>query len=185
MHQKFPSVDEEFRGGILKQFTPNWKEFTSDKWILETIKGCIIEFTDTPCQISTPYERNFTLVEEQLIDVEINRLLIKNIIIEITHLRLKKYGGHRLILTLKNLNEKVKKHYFKMQTYTSALTLVTTKGCYMASIDWKDAYYSVPKLEEYQQYLKFQWKGNLFQCTCLLNGLSSAPRIFTKLTKPI
>jgi hypothetical protein len=103
------------------------------------------------------------LVEEQLIDVEIRRLLTKNIIIETTHfpgeyistifLRPKKDGGHRLILNLKNL--KVRKHDFKMQTFTSALTLVT-KGCYMASIDWKDAYYSVPIMEEYQKYLKFQ-----------------------------
>ena len=66
-----------------------------------------------------------------------------------------------------------------MQTFTSV------KGCYMATIHWKDAYYSVPILEEYPQYLKFQWKGKLFQYTCLPNGLSSAPRIFTMLTKSI
>ena len=195
MRQKLPSIVEDYEGGRLKQFAPNWKNFTSDKWILESIKGCSIEFTDTPCQIKVPYERKFTLVEEQLIDVEISRLLTKNmIIIETTHspgeyistifLRPKKDGGHRLILNLKNLNEKVRKQHFIMQTFTSALTLVT-KGCYMASIGWKDAYYSVPIMEEYQKYLKFQWKGKLFQYTYLPNGLSSAPRIFTKLTKPI
>ena len=53
LHQKLPSTDEGFRGGRLKQFALNWKEFTSDKGILESIKGCIIEFTETPCQIST------------------------------------------------------------------------------------------------------------------------------------
>ena len=85
LHQELPSIAEDFRGGRLKQFAPNWKEFTSDKWILESIKGCIIEFTETPCQISTPYEKKFTLEEEQIIDVEINRLLRKNIIIETIH----------------------------------------------------------------------------------------------------
>ena len=38
----------------------------------------------------------------------------------------------------------------------------------MASIDLKDAYYTVP-----------------IQYTCLPNGLSSAPRLFTKLMKPV
>lgn len=51
LHQKLPSIVEGFRGGRLKQFAPNWKNFTSDKWILEGIKGCNIEFTDTRYQM--------------------------------------------------------------------------------------------------------------------------------------
>ena len=58
-----------------------------------------------------------------------------------------------------------------------------TRGCYMASIDWKDAYYSVPVAEEFQIYLRFIWRNRLFKFTCLPNGLSSGPRIFTILTK--
>lgn len=83
-----------------------------------------------------------------------------------------------LILNLINLNEKVRRQHFKMQTFTSAVTLVT-KDCYMAAIDWTDAYYSVPGLEEHQKYLKFQWRRKLFQYTCLSNGLLSAACIFT------
>ena len=30
----------------------------------------------------------------------------------------------------------------------------------MASIDLKDAYYSVPIATAHQKYLKFQWQGN-------------------------
>ena len=71
VHQNLPYIAEDFRRDRLKLFALNWKEFTSDKWILKSIKGSIIEFTETPCQISTPYERKFTLVEEHLIDVEI------------------------------------------------------------------------------------------------------------------
>ena len=36
----------------------------------------------------------------------------------------------------------------------------------------------------HRKYLRFIWRNQLFQFTCLPNGLSSAPRIFTKLMKP-
>ncbi|CAG2188300.1 unnamed protein product [Mytilus edulis] len=36
-----------------------------------------------------------------------------------------------------------------------------------------------------KSFLRFYWNGKLFQYTCLPNGISSAPRIFTKLLKPV
>ena len=58
-------------------------------------------------------------------------------------------------------------------------------GSYMASLDLQDAYYSVPISGKHRKYLKFRWKGVLYLYTCLPNGLSSAPRFFTKLLKPV
>ena len=55
----------------------------------------------------------------------------------------------------------------------------------MASIDIKDAYYSVPIAIEHQKFLRFVWRDNLYQYVCLPNGLSSTPRIFTELLKPV
>jgi len=55
----------------------------------------------------------------------------------------------------------------------------------MATIDLKDAYYSVPVNVNHRKYLRFIWKNQLFQYTCLPNGLSSAPRIFAKILKPV
>ena len=63
------------------------------------------------------------------------------------------------------------------------MTLVTP-NCYVAKIDIKDAYYSVPILPEHQKYLKFYFRGKLYQFKCLPNGLCSGPRKFTKLLKP-
>ena len=57
--------------------------------------------------------------------------------------------------------------------------------CYMVSTDLCDIYYSVPIDKEHQKYLKFIWQGNLYQFTCLAQGLSSAPHLFTKLMKPV
>ena len=55
----------------------------------------------------------------------------------------------------------------------------------MASIDLRHAYYSVPVAEEHQKFLRFQWRGKIYQYNCLPNGISSAPRLFTKLMKPV
>ena len=55
----------------------------------------------------------------------------------------------------------------------------------MASIDLKDAYYSVHIDDLHQKYLNFSWKGNLYQFTCFPNGLALCPRKFTKLLKPV
>ena len=56
---------------------------------------------------------------------------------------------------------------------------------YMASLDLADTYYTVPALCMDQNYLLFQFVGNFYKYTCLPNGLSSAPRIFTKILKPV
>ena len=57
------------------------------------------------------------------------------------------------------------------------------QNCYMASIDIKDAYYSLATKACDQNFLCFSWKGQLYHFTCLPNGLSSAPRKFTKIFK--
>ena len=59
------------------------------------------------------------------------------------------------------------------------------QDCFMASIDLTDAYHSVPIAKVHQKYLKISWKGQLYQYCSLAFGLSSAPRIFTKLLKPV
>ena len=71
-----------------------------------------------------------------------------------------------------------------MDTLESAIRLMTP-GCYMASIDLKEAYYSVPIAKDHQKYLKFEWGHTLYQFTCFPNGLAFCPRKFTKLLKPI
>ena len=71
-----------------------------------------------------------------------------------------------------------------MDTIQTALKLIRP-GCYMASIDLKDAYYSVPVADEDRKLLKFQWGDRYFQFTCLPTGLACAPRLFTKLLKPV
>ena len=132
--------------------------------------------------------------EKQVIDNEIGKLLAKGVIVPTTHeegeytspifTRPKKDGTSRLILNLKRLNEHVLYRHFKMESLTTVSNMVKP-GCFMASIDLKDAYYSVPIATEHHKYLKFQWQGKLYKYVCFPNGLAFCPRKFTKLLKPV
>ena len=55
----------------------------------------------------------------------------------------------------------------------------------MASVDLKDAFYSVPISSSHQKYLKFMWDGQLYKFVCFPNGLACCPHMFTKLFKPV
>jgi len=183
----------EFVAGQLKLHSDQWSKLTTDGYILSTVTGYKIEWiNEPPYQTVAPYQNLMSLNEQQAIDDEIVRLLGKKVLVESKHeegefistifTRPKRTGGFRMILNLSKLNDYVEYHHFKMDTLESVMKLVDP-DCYMASIDLKDAYYSVPIHRDDQKYLKFKWKGVLYQFTALPNGLSSGPRIFTKLLK--
>ena len=47
-----------------------------------------------------------------------------------------------------------------MDTLTTAIKMMRIrKGCYVASVDLKDAYYTAPIAAEHQKFLKFLWRG--------------------------
>ena len=59
------------------------------------------------------------------------------------------------------------------------------QNIWMAKLDLKDAYLTVPIHAADQHFLQFIWKDRIFQFTCLAFGLASAPWAFTKLLKPV
>ena len=89
-----------------------------------------------------------------------------------------------MILNLQSLNKHVVYLHFKITTLKDAISLMKP-NCFMASIDLKDAYYSVPIAQVHQKYLKFPWENKLYAFTCFPNGLAFCPRKFTKLLKPV
>ena len=58
------------------------------------------------------------------------------------------------------------------------------RNCFMASLDIKDAYYSVEVALEHGKYFRFEFNGTLLEYQALPNGLACCPRLFTKLLKP-
>ena len=168
---------------------PFWESLTNNPFILDAIKHHHIEFeAEYPTRTGQPNKINFSAAEIMTIDAEIAKLVTREVL-QVTNrvpdgfisnifIRPKKDGAFRMILNLKALNKFVDYHHFKMDTFRTALKVIPP-GCFMASVDLKDAYFSIPIAEEDRKRLMFQWKGKCYQFTCLPNGLSSAPRIFT------
>lgn len=93
-------------------------------------------------------------------------------------------GAYRLIVDLSPLNKWIRKEHFKMERLDDALDLLD-KGDWMTKVDLSQAYYSVPIHKDHQPYLAFTWKGLCLMFARMCFGLSPAPRIFTKILKPI
>jgi len=56
---------------------------------------------------------------------------------------------------------------------------------WMVKLDLRDAYLQVPIHKDHQCLLQFQWHGRIYQFVCLPFGLTSAPRVFSKILKPV
>ena len=184
---------DNFRAGRVAQFYENWQELTHDQEILRDIRGANIECNTTPQQHKLS-RKQFSEDDALIIESEVEKLLSKGVIEPAQHeqgeilsnifIRPKTDGTYRLILNLKEFNKNVSYYHFKMDTLNTIINLMSP-DCYMASLDLKDAYYSIPVMKEHRKYLRFLFNGRLYQLTCLPNGLSSCPRKFTKTLKPI
>ncbi|PFX22060.1 Gag-Pol polyprotein [Stylophora pistillata] len=183
---------KSFTTGNISKSIATWRLMTSDSTILEMVTGYRIAFDSEPFQTVVPHI-HFPRGEE-IIETEISKLLTENVIVDATHCeaefistvftRPKKDGSHTLILNLKRPNEQVTYKHFKMESLQTAAQLIKQGSC-MAVLDLKDAYYSVPIVTDHRKYLRFIFKNNLYEFTCLPTGLSSVPRSFTKLMKPV
>ena len=86
--------------------------------------------------------------------------------------RSKKDGSKRMILSFKRLNEFVDYKHFKMEPLQNVLELIKP-GVYMASIDLKDAFYSVPVHKNHQAYLTF-FEDEYLEFVCMPSGYGPA-----------
>lgn len=188
---------EPMVGGRLKQFLPKWRKITSDPHVLNAVSGYRLEFSKemgAPSRTKPPYLFRCDKAEEADIDLEISKLHDKGVIepcqmetgefVSNIFTRPKKDGGTRVILDLSDLNKYLQYQHFKMENIHTAIELIS-ENSFLASVDLRDAYYTVPVHPTHRKFLKFSWKNQLWQFKVLPNGLSTAPRLFTKLLKPV
>ena len=71
-----------------------------------------------------------------------------------------------------------------MDTFTEVVKLVY-ENCFFASIDLKHAYYSVPIAKIHRDWFRFIWHGKHYRFKCLVQGYRDAPRLFSKLLRPV
>ena len=188
------SVSGEFKAGQIASYKYAWKQITHDPWILHVVSGFNIPFVEIPIQNREPFPYKLSDLEKQAADVEIEKLLKKRVLEKVEDIpgqvisniffRPKKDGSFRMILDLTWVNKFVEYQHFKMCSLGTAKDMLR-RNCWMASIDLKDAYYSVPVAFQDRRFLRFRWKGVLYQYSVMPNGLACAPRFFTKLLNPV
>jgi len=164
----------------------------ADSWVLSVVRhGYQIDLLSHP----PPMAPRFTRLREgeDVLLQEVAELLVKGAVEVIPPEQLavpgfystyflvpKKDGGIRPILNLKPFNAGfVKKQGFKMETLQAILPTLPL-GCWMASLDLKDAYFHVPIHPAHWKLLRFAIAGRCYQYRVLPFGLSLAPLVFTR-----
>lgn len=59
------------------------------------------------------------------------------------------------------------------------------KDDWAVCLDLKDAYFHVPVHPRHRRFLQFTWRNRTYRYKCLPFGLSTSPRTFTRVTKPV
>jgi hypothetical protein len=121
---------------------------------------------------------------DPLVDIEVEAMLAKGAIEEVPlhppppsfistiFLVEKKNGGMRPVINLKRLNAAhLDTPHFRMDT-PQDVRFAIRPGDWAASIDLRDAYFHVPIHPEDRKFLRFGWRGRLFQFCVLPFGLS-------------
>ena len=182
-----------FQAGRVTLHYSQWAGITKDINILDIVhNGLKIDCFEQPTPIKA-HPVNFNKPETLAIDCEVQALLQKQVISECQHelgefispifTRVKKDGSFRMILNLRKLNSHVYYNHFKMESLDHVINIIHS-GAWMASVDLKDAFYTIPIHKNYQKYLKFYWQHKLFKFKAMPNGYAEAMRIFTKILKP-
>ena len=190
-----PSNSPPSKAARLPYFSQAWQQVTSNSFILNiVINGYNIQFTTIPIQneyIPRSMSPNSIQICKSKV-TEFKKFKIIKVVTPshdqyISHIfpRPKKsLGEYRVIFDLSELNEFVRKIHFKMDRISEIMEMIKP-GDFFISIDLSDAYYCIAMHILSMPFLTFIFLGIYYQFTCLPQGLTSAPRIFTKVMRVV
>lgn len=93
-------------------------------------------------------------------------------------------GKRRVVIDLRIINEHIATKRFKFETL-STLKGFLQHNDYMVSCDLQSGYHHIAMHEDSVPYLGFSFAGQFFYCKALPFGLSTAPRVFTKVMRTV
>ena len=157
-------------GGRTKHCIKQWRKITKDPFILQCVQGCKINFCDTPHQDRMPHQISFNNRELKALKDMLEQY-VEDGIIEPCNLETGDYVNtvflreksdstvdnpkFRLILNMKRLNKNyVELIHHKINSLDSCLSLLE-ENWYMASIDLRNAFHTVPMHQDFTKFLKF------------------------------
>ena len=170
-----------------------WRGISDSNWIVQTARGYRLELVRQPPSTPLPRQPQLSVAQQEILDQEVHNLLQKRAIEEChdqggfyssLFIIPKKDGGWRTIINLKRLNRYLRIQHFKMESVYSVRDILH-RGDWMGKLDLQDAYLTVPVFHPHRRFLRFQWRAQTYQFRCLSFGLATAPRVFTKLMRPV
>ena len=182
-----------FIPGNIQNCFAEWAALTDNSYVLDVVQfGLTLDFIDNPDLTLGVPTHNFSSAQSEIISREVQRLvslqviapsiLTNNSYVSRFFTTPKKDNSHRFILNLKLLNTQIKYIHFKLESISDVKNIISS-GVWMASIDLRDAYYSIPIHPSDRCKLAFSWQGVLYEFTCLPNGYTQGPYVITKLFK--
>ena len=93
-------------------------------------------------------------------------------------------GKRRVVIDLRFVNSHLRGRGVRYDTL-KALRYLLPPGGFMISFDLESGYHHIGVHEDSQRYLGFQLAGRYFYCAALPFGLSTAPRVFTKVMRAL
>ena len=181
----------------LSRMLYRWKSLVSDVSVVDQIaRGHQILFKDglPPPFNGVLHTSPPNAAQAQVLDAELEQMLSKGAVELVpAHQREcgyysryflvpKKGGDFRPILNLKPFNKYVEKVQFKMLRTPTLLSMVK-QADWLSSIDLKDAFFHCPVVDGHRKYLRFCYRGQCYQFTCLPFGYRLSPLTFTRCVK--
>lgn len=158
----------EFCPGNTKNCVDMWRRISTDTEVIRLIQGLTI---DGPrVQEFRPSQYKFNENQKIAITEEVKKLVEAKIVSEIYQgwsyignifVVPKPNNKFRLIIDLSFLNDSIKKVHFKMDNLETAVNMMF-KGAFMASIDLKDAYHTIPIADRFKPFVRFQWEDHVY-----------------------
>lgn len=150
---------------------------STDPWILNTVRyGYCLDFVAQPVQSKPPIPLQMSDDMLYVCNNEIRELLSKGAVHSIPQTEEgffstifvvpKRQTGLRPVFNLKSLNSFIRYEHFQMESMEDVRQLLQP-GDFLAKIDLKDAYFTVPVNEAYWQFLRLNWGGRDIRI-CLL-----------------
>ena len=136
-----------------------------------------LEFESQPLQFVQPKRNPLSDFNTALIAAEVDKLLSKGAIVKISHVEgefisalflvPEKTGDLRPVINLKPLNTFMRKLHFKMESIDHDFVKHLLKlREYIATIDLKDAFFSVPSHTHDHKYLGFKKENSEDEFSC-------------------
>lgn len=91
-------------------------------------------------------------------------------------------GKKRLCWNGRPINEFLPHKHFKFEHAEQAARMMRP-GDFMFTIDMKSGYHQVPLKAGFRKFCCFEWEGRVYQWQVLPFGLSTGPRVYSKLTR--